>query len=104
MPSWPRATLVRSSFDSPWACTWARSLSNSQRSSGGSADSSAKSTSAVIEFGYCLTNVTEREAMFRQMVNEFPDSPMGHFSLGKFLLEEKRFPEGVLALEKAVSI
>jgi len=38
------------------------------------------------------------------MVNEFPDSAMGHFSLGKFLLEEKRFPESVLALEKAVAI
>ena len=42
--------------------------------------------------------------MFRQMTQEFPDSPMGHFSLGKFLLEEKRFPESVLALEKAVQL
>ncbi|MBL8950635.1 MAG: hypothetical protein JNK82_07660 [Myxococcaceae bacterium] len=42
--------------------------------------------------------------MFRQMVVEFPDSAMGHFSLGKFLLEEKRFPESVLSLEKAVGI
>src|SRR5258706_14210006 len=47
---------------------------------------------------------SEREAMFLQMTQEFPDSPMGHFSLGKFLLEEKRFPESVLALERAVSI
>jgi tetratricopeptide (TPR) repeat protein len=38
------------------------------------------------------------------MVAEFPDSAMGHFSLGKFLLEEKRFQESVLALEKAVAI
>lgn len=42
--------------------------------------------------------------MFRQMVTEFPDSPMGHFSLGKFLLEEKRYAESALALEKAVAI
>jgi tetratricopeptide (TPR) repeat protein len=42
--------------------------------------------------------------MFRQMVTEFPDSPMGHFSLGKYLLEEKRFPESAAALEKAVAI
>ncbi len=38
------------------------------------------------------------------MVSEFPDSPMGHFSLGKFLLEEKRWADSVLALEKAVAI
>jgi predicted Zn-dependent protease len=42
--------------------------------------------------------------MFRQMVTDFPDSQMGHFSLGKFLLEEKRFADSVLALEKAVAI
>ncbi|MBK7857124.1 MAG: tetratricopeptide repeat protein [Archangiaceae bacterium] len=48
--------------------------------------------------------MTDREAMFVQMTQEFPDSPMGHFSLGKFLLEEKRFPESVLALEKAVAL
>jgi tetratricopeptide (TPR) repeat protein len=42
--------------------------------------------------------------MFLQMIKEFPDSPMGHFSLGKFLLEEKRYAESVLALEKAVAL
>lgn len=42
--------------------------------------------------------------MFRQMVTEFPDSQMGHFSLGKFLLEEKRFAESAAALEKAIAI
>jgi tetratricopeptide (TPR) repeat protein len=38
------------------------------------------------------------------MVSDFPDSPMGHFSLGKYLLEEKRWRESVAALERAVSI
>lgn len=42
--------------------------------------------------------------MFQDMVKEFPDSPMGHFSLGKFLLEEKRYAESVAALEKAVAL
>ena len=42
--------------------------------------------------------------MFRQMVTEFPDSPMGHFTLGKFLLEEKRWAEAAQALEKAVAL
>ena len=42
--------------------------------------------------------------MFRQMITDFPDSPMGHFSLGKFLLEEKRWAESVLSLEKAVAL
>lgn len=42
--------------------------------------------------------------MFIQMTKEFPDSPMGHFSLGKFLLEEQRCAESVLALEKAVAL
>jgi Flp pilus assembly protein TadD len=51
-----------------------------------------------------MASPTEREAMFRQMTIEFPDSPMGHFSLGKFLLEEKRFAESILALEKAVTL
>lgn len=40
--------------------------------------------------------------MFQQMVTEFPDSPMGHFSLGKYYLEEKRWADSVAALEKAV--
>lgn len=47
---------------------------------------------------------SEREAMFRQMVEEFPDSPMGHFSLGKLYLEERRFAECALAMEAAVRL
>lgn len=42
--------------------------------------------------------------MFRQMVTEFPDSPMGHFSLGKYYLEQKRWAESAAALEKAVAL
>ncbi len=46
----------------------------------------------------------EREAQFRQLVADYPDSPMGHFSLGKLLLDEKRYPEAVQALEDAVKL
>src|SRR6185436_4879699 len=54
--------------------------------------------------GLLRVPMSEREAMFRQMVTEFPDSPMGHFSLGKFLLEEKRWAEAVASLEQAVKL
>jgi uncharacterized protein HemY len=45
-----------------------------------------------------------REAMFLEMVREFPDSPMGHFSLGRLYLEEKRWRESVQALGDAVRL
>ena len=38
------------------------------------------------------------------MVSEFPDSPMGHFSLGKYFLEKGRFAESASALQKAVEL
>ena len=53
---------------------------------------------------FTALQMTERETMFRQMTTEFPDSPMGHFSLGKFLLEEKRWAEAVTSLEQAVKL
>lgn len=46
----------------------------------------------------------DREAMFKEMVREFPDSPMGHFSLGRLYLDEKRWPESVAALGEAVRL
>jgi uncharacterized protein HemY len=45
---------------------------------------------------------TEREAQFRKMVEAHPESPMVHFSLGKLLLEERRYPEAVESLRAAV--
>ncbi|MEW5741857.1 MAG: tetratricopeptide repeat protein [Myxococcota bacterium] len=48
--------------------------------------------------------MSEREAMFLQMVREFPDSPMGHFSLGRLYVDEKRWPEAVKALSEAVRL
>ena len=45
-----------------------------------------------------------REAQFRQLVSQFPDSSMGYFSLGKLLLEEKRFAEAAETLDRAVQL
>jgi len=47
---------------------------------------------------------TDREAQFKQLVAQFPDSPMGHFSLGKLYLDERRYPEAATALEEATRL
>jgi Tfp pilus assembly protein PilF len=47
---------------------------------------------------------SSRENMFLQMTREFPDAPMGHFSLGKLYVEERRYAEAVPALEAAVRL
>lgn len=47
---------------------------------------------------------SEREAMFLEMVREFPDSPMGHFSLGRLYLDEQRWADSVKALGEAVRL
>jgi len=46
----------------------------------------------------------DREVQFRKLVEQFPGSPMGHFSLGKLLLEQKRYPEAVAALAEATRL
>ena len=51
-----------------------------------------------------LRAVNDREALFKDMVRQFPDSQMGHFSLGRFYVDEKRWPEAVTALSNAVKI
>ena len=45
-----------------------------------------------------------REAMFKEMIREFPDSPMGHFSLGRLYLDLKRFEESTKCLAEAVRL
>lgn len=47
---------------------------------------------------------SEREALFLSMVKEFPDSPMGYFSLGRLYVDEKRWAEAVKALEGAARL
>jgi|SRR5450755_4082803 TolA-binding protein len=46
----------------------------------------------------------EREAQFRKLVEQFPESPMGHFSLGKLLLEQRRYPEAAESLGNATRL
>jgi len=47
---------------------------------------------------------SEREAQFRKLAADHPSSPMVHFSLGKLLLEERRYAEAVESLQAAVSL
>jgi predicted Zn-dependent protease len=47
---------------------------------------------------------SNREALFLKMSTDFPDSPLGHFSLGKLYLEEKKFELSVAALNSAVRV
>lgn len=48
--------------------------------------------------------MSDREAQFKQLVAEFPDSPMGHFSLGKLYLDAQRWAEAAPCFEAAVKI
>lgn len=46
-----------------------------------------------------------REAQFKQMTQEFPDSPMGWFSLGKYYLTEGADPKAAApCFQKAVEL
>ena len=45
-----------------------------------------------------------REQQYLYLVREFPDSPIGHFSLGKLYLEQRRYAEAVTSLEKATQL
>jgi Flp pilus assembly protein TadD len=47
---------------------------------------------------------SEREAQFRQLAADHPSSPMVHFSLGKLLLDERRYVDAVESLGRAVSL
>ncbi len=44
----------------------------------------------------------EREEQFRKLAEEFPESPLGHFSLGKHYLDTNRAALAVASLERAV--
>jgi predicted Zn-dependent protease len=48
--------------------------------------------------------MSDREAEFKALISEFPDSPMGHFSLGKLYLEQKKWAESVAAFAEAVRL
>lgn len=44
------------------------------------------------------------EADLKSLVQEFPDSPMGHFSLGKLYLSEQRWADAAASLKEAVRL
>ncbi|MFO0601329.1 MAG: tetratricopeptide repeat protein [Myxococcaceae bacterium] len=46
----------------------------------------------------------DREATFKQIIEQFPDSPMGHFSLGRLYLDEKRWADAATCLAEAVRL
>jgi len=45
-----------------------------------------------------------RELQFQKLVQDFPNSPMGHFSLGRHYLEGGRFADAAAALARAVEL
>lgn len=45
-----------------------------------------------------------REDQFRKLISDFPTSPMGYLSLGKLLLEERRYDEAADILAQAVKL
>jgi uncharacterized protein HemY len=47
---------------------------------------------------------SERETLFLDMVQQFPDSPMGHFSLGRLYVDERRWAEAAAALAEAARL
>ncbi|HUM11504.1 MAG TPA: tetratricopeptide repeat protein [Myxococcaceae bacterium] len=47
---------------------------------------------------------SEREEQFRKLAADHPSSPMVHFSLGKLLLDERRYAEAAESLGRAVSL
>lgn len=46
----------------------------------------------------------EREARYRAMIQQFPESPLGYFSLGRYLLEQARFAEAAETLTRCTGL
>ncbi|MHB8873659.1 MAG: tetratricopeptide repeat protein [Myxococcaceae bacterium] len=46
----------------------------------------------------------DREQQWKDLVAEFPDSPMGHFSLGKLYFDGQRYAEAAACLERATRL
>jgi uncharacterized protein HemY len=48
--------------------------------------------------------MSDREAEFKALISEFPDSPMGHFSLGKLYLEQKKWADAAACFAEATRL
>jgi len=46
----------------------------------------------------------EREQRYQAMITQFPDSPLGYFSLGRYYLEEARFAEAAKNLARCTEL
>jgi len=46
----------------------------------------------------------EREQRYLSMISQFPDSPLGYFSLGRYLIEQARFEEAVERLRRCTEL
>jgi tetratricopeptide (TPR) repeat protein len=45
----------------------------------------------------------ERERKYLDMIEAFPESPLGHFTLGRYYVEQGRFREALAPLERCVA-
>ena len=45
----------------------------------------------------------ERERKYLDMIAQFPESPLGHFTLGRYYVEQGRFLEAVAPLERCLA-
>src|SRR2546421_143835 len=46
----------------------------------------------------------DREQRYLAMISQFPDSPLGHFSLGRFHLEAGRFAQAAASLARCTGL
>lgn len=46
----------------------------------------------------------EREQRYLSMIEQFPDSPLGYFSLGRYYLELSRFDDAAKALARCTEL
>lgn len=51
-----------------------------------------------------MSDVNSRIDQFRQMAEADPENELGHFSLGRALLEAGDFPNAILSLQKALAL
>jgi len=43
-----------------------------------------------------------REQLYQEMIREFPEDPLGYFSLGKYYVEVERFQDAIAPLERCI--
>src|SRR4051812_1550993 len=51
-----------------------------------------------------MSSLQEQIAQYRKMANDDPENDLGHYRLGKALLEDGQFEEAVRSLRRAVAL